>query len=208
VAARDVVAVKMRVAGIYAATKRYDEAVAAFGEVATGFDALWKANPQSLESARDAGVGHFGLGNALLRAGRLDEAMAELRRAEEIDMERIRVFPNEMQPPLDLAIVKHAIGDLLVKRGQIAEGVASFRKALELRKPNLAATPGDGTLLWRQTMTYYSLGQAMEKARDRAGERAALEQALDGFTRLQKMGPLRKEDVGTPALIQARLAKL
>ncbi|MBL8240606.1 MAG: serine/threonine protein kinase [Bryobacterales bacterium] len=208
VAARDVVAVKMRVAGIHAATKNHEAAVAAFREVAAGFDALLAANPKSLESARDAGVGHFGLGNALLRAGKLEEARTVLERAEAIDVERIRLYPSDVQPPLDLAIVRHAIGDLLVKQGKLEAGARKLREALQLREATLKATPKDGALLWRQTMTYKSLSEALEKAGDRTGERMALRQALEGFARLRTMGPLRKEDEGLPALLQARMAKL
>ena len=68
---------------------------------------------------------HFGLGSALLDAGRFEEAMAHYEKASEI------------RP--DNAMARHALATTAVRLGRHDEAVAHYRKLLEL-EPNDAST--------------------------------------------------------------------
>jgi tetratricopeptide (TPR) repeat protein len=208
IAARDVSTVTMRIAGIYEATGRTAEAIVLRTEIAAQLDTLRGADAKSMESARDAAIAHSGLGNALLKAGRMSDAEPELLRAKAINAERIKLFPQDLQAPLDLAAVSQYLGDLYERTGRSPAAITLWQEALALRADGLNANRQSGPLLWRQAMTHYSLGNAYEKARNISGARASFTEAFNAFSQLRAMGQVRKEDEDKPEQIAKRLKAL
>ena len=79
---------------------------------------------------------HANLGNALIEAGRPDEARKEFCRVVELD-------PND-------ADACERLGVLLAKRGQLDEAIAKFRRSLEINSQNADACYDLGKALLRR----------------------------------------------------------
>jgi tetratricopeptide (TPR) repeat protein len=90
----------------------------------------------------------------------------------------------------------------------LPEAIKTWQEALALRKDGLNANRRNGPLLWRQGMTYYSLGNAYEKVRNLSRARTALTEAFNTFSQLKAMGPVRKQDEYKPEQIANRLKSL
>ena len=121
-----------------------------------GKDAL-VASEKAAELLPDDTVAHNNLGNALGRAGRLDEAIASYRRALALEPSFAEAHNNLGNALLDLgrldeaeascrraielrlnyAEAHHSLGNVLLARGQVRAAAASYRRALELQ-PNFA----------------------------------------------------------------------
>jgi serine/threonine protein kinase len=194
VAARDVQSATIRIAGIQEVTKQFDDSIRTRREIIAQVDALWAEDQKSSESARDASIAHSSLGLTLTKADRLAEAEAELRRAEAIDNERLRRFPQDSRVPLDLANVEHNLANVFRRTRRAPEAVWRLRRSVALREPVLMANPSDSRLQWRQAKAYASLGEALEETHDWGGARTAFEHAVRIYAGLQANGHLGAED--------------
>ena len=103
------------------------------------------------KSPDDAGARN-NLGNALVDAGRFDEAIEQFRTAS-------RLSPGYSDPHLNL-------GNVLTRLGRDAEAVSEYRLALP-------GNPSNANVL-------YNLGRALRKAGDEAGATEAFNRALAG----------------------------
>jgi len=103
------------------------------------------------KSPDDAGARN-NLGNTLVEAGRIDEAIEQFRAAS-------RISPGYSDPHQNL-------GNVLTRMGRDAEAVSEYRLAL----------PGNPT----NANVLYNLGRTLQKTGDAAGATEAFDQALDG----------------------------
>ncbi len=121
-----------------------------------GKDALL-ASEKAAELLSDDPGAHNNLGNALGRAGRLDEAIASYRRALALEPRFAEAHTNlgnallelgrldeaeascrrAIEIRLNYAEAHHSLGNALLARGQVHAAAASYRRALELQ-PNFA----------------------------------------------------------------------
>jgi tetratricopeptide (TPR) repeat protein len=83
-------------------------------------ESLWT---HALACTTDNWVAHNNLGNALLKNGAVDEAIAQFQKALEI------------KP--DYAVAHYNLGNALLKRGSVDEGMAHYQRALQI-KPDYA----------------------------------------------------------------------
>jgi len=78
-------------------------------------------------------IAHYDLGNALAGRGRVEEAIAQYRKALEINP--------------DLADAHHNLGLALAGRGQVEEAIAQYRKALEINPDDVKVRNNLGNAL-------------------------------------------------------------
>jgi tetratricopeptide (TPR) repeat protein len=135
---------------------------------------------QSLAAASpDVGASRYNLGNALWREGRLDEAIAEYRRAADLMPESSKAYNN--------------LGLVLAQKGEYDEALASYGRALALRQKESAETsearsgsplvPGSAfSTKTRMSVIHTNMGDALARS-DRP------EEALQHYRTALEMDP-------------------
>lgn len=181
---------------------------------ATGrFDRLARDNPGNVEYRRLLATGHGAQGLLLAGMDRVDDAIAEHRKALEIREAIAAADPDDVRARIDMARTHRNIGDLYRAVGQPERALAEWGEAIAIARPLLerplprAAGPVD--LTGRNDLSAIvreDLGSALldhaETLREggRKDEaRAAWEQARDLFESLVRERP---DDLG----LRARLA--
>jgi len=112
-------------------------------EEASVFEGVLAQNTGDLNQRRDAALAHKYIAGRFLNLYRPDDALAHLKRAEELDAAGVRAEPNNPERKMDLAIDLSQWGDYYQQKKDIAKAIQYIRSALAIRREIAAADPKD-----------------------------------------------------------------
>lgn len=111
---------------------------------ATGiFEDLLSKSPDDRDLLRHAALGHKYAGGILIGDKQPAAALPHLRRAEELDEERVRTGPSDRQAKLDLSFDYSQDGDVQYNQGKDLAALALYQKTLAIREQLSASDPQD-----------------------------------------------------------------
>jgi protein O-mannosyl-transferase len=153
-------------------------------------ESLWT---RALACTSSNSIAHYNLGNALLKRGKIDEAIAQYQKALEI------------QPGLSSA--HYNLGNAFLKHGELNEAIAQYQKTLELRPNHADSLYNMGLALFKQGKLDEAIAQlrkALEIEPDAVaahiglGDALAAKGARDAATaQYQKALEIRPDDATT-----------
>jgi len=127
------------------------------GEV---FESLLADGPDDPDRQRNVALVAKYLGEQYRKIGAVDNALAQHRRAQEIDAQRVARTPGNRQAQLDLALDWSSLGGLYREQGQLREAAVSFERSLAARQRLAASDPDDDYTRGRLAHAHAILGGA------------------------------------------------
>jgi eukaryotic-like serine/threonine-protein kinase len=115
-------------------SERHDDSIEYMRKALGAFEALQKMDPESDGARRNVALCLKRLGSQLSLMGSRTEGLPLLRRAREIDSERVSRDPNNAQARLDLAITISEVAVHLAADHKTDEAARLFRESVELRR--------------------------------------------------------------------------
>jgi serine/threonine-protein kinase len=159
-----------RLADLYSAMGRYDQAEEAYQHAQTIFRHLAHTRPHVPEYQKDLAGNYNNLGALYSETGRNQQADTAFQEAVAIQQKLVEAFPQVPEYQRDLAGSYNNLGALYLDAEECQQVETAFRKALAIRKKLAITHPHQGEYQRDLTRTYNNLGAL-------AGNRGRFEQA-------------------------------
>jgi tetratricopeptide (TPR) repeat protein len=122
------------------------------------------------------------------KAGDLDSMGRSVRRALQLDEERLKAQPDSAAIQFAIAFDLGLLGEHATRRGALPEALAYYERTLELRRQVLQSDPGNALVQHRYFLALNSIARVKRMMGDVAAARLAYRQAIDALARLPAAG--------------------
>jgi serine/threonine protein kinase len=127
----------------FAASAKWAEAKARYGESLGLYQHLWEVDPKEALYATEVAYAHKHLGGVLISEKQLQPALEQYRAALAIDEAQIKADPGNASKRFAITFAYSDIGFILGKQGDIEGALSYYEKAFNIRGELAAADPRD-----------------------------------------------------------------